>query len=46
VGQSPFCVENDYSLFFLIQGGNQNLKEAAGSGEMERHGDEAQEEHV
>ena len=41
-----FVLENDYSLFFLIQGGSKSLKEAEGSGEMGRHGDEAQEEHL
>ena len=46
VGQSPFCVENDFSSFFLIQGGNQSLKEGAGSEEMNLHADEAQGERM
>jgi len=46
VGHSPFCVENDYFSFFLIRGGKKSLKEVAGYVEMERHVDEAQEEHL
>ena len=45
-GQSPFCVENDYFLLFLIPGGNQTLKEAAVPEGMVQLADEAREERV